>query len=229
MPLICWPLPTAKLPCSLACCCVPLLAVLCCAELSSISPSRRRSRSRSRSPGRGRRGDADRLVRSSRRELSPEEPSATVLLRNLPEWVADEDVFALLGEWGPLKSVRVIKDRQTGLSKGFGFVDFPSVEAAKAMMDGAKLKGGLSLGDRTLSLHYSRPLPDSVAGGASALKPMDWICSFCQVPPSRPSSSPPSSRFHCLPVPSACPPFSLANARALDDCYGPILICTAPY
>jgi len=119
--------------------------------------------------------------RASRREPSPEEPSATVLLRNLPEWAADEDVFALLGEWGPLKSVRVIKDRQTGLSKGFGFVDFPTVEAASAMMEGVKLKGGLSLGDRALSLHYSRPLPDSVAGRASALKPMDWICSFCQV------------------------------------------------
>lgn len=30
-------------------------------------------------------------------------------------------------EWGPLRHVRVIKERNSGVSRGFAFVDFPSV------------------------------------------------------------------------------------------------------
>lgn len=34
---------------------------------------------------------------------------------------------ALQAEWGPLRHVRVIKERSTGISRGFAFIDFPSV------------------------------------------------------------------------------------------------------
>ena len=60
--------------------------------------------------------------------------------------------------------VRVVKDRHSGQSKGFGFVDFESVEAAQAMVEAARKKE-LKLGDRLLMFHYSKPLPDRHAGG----------------------------------------------------------------
>ncbi|KAL6572430.1 hypothetical protein OROMI_013388 [Orobanche minor] len=38
-------------------------------------------------------------------------------------------------EWGPIRHIRVIKERRSGISRGFAFVDFPSVGAAQTMMD----------------------------------------------------------------------------------------------
>lgn len=34
---------------------------------------------------------------------------------------------ALQADWGPLRHIRVIKERSTGVSRGFAFVDFPDV------------------------------------------------------------------------------------------------------
>ena len=59
-----------------------------------------RRRGRSRSPDRRGGGRA-----AERRERSPEQPSSTVLVRNLPTFSTEPDLFALLGEWGPLKQV----------------------------------------------------------------------------------------------------------------------------
>ena len=57
------------------------------------------------------------------------------------DWQEVKDVFK---EYGEVSFVKVIKDRETGKSKGFGFVEFSSVEeavAAKNAMDGAELDG----------------------------------------------------------------------------------------
>lgn len=57
------------------------------------------------------------------------------------DWQEVKDVFK---EYGEVSFVKVIKDRETGKSKGFGFVEFATVEeavAAKEAMDGAELDG----------------------------------------------------------------------------------------
>lgn len=57
------------------------------------------------------------------------------------DWQEVKDVFK---EYGEVSFVKVIKDRETGKSKGFGFVEFSSVEEAKAAkeaMDWAELDG----------------------------------------------------------------------------------------
>lgn len=38
--------------------------------------------------------------------------------------------FDFKAEWGPLRHVRVIKERNSGISRGFAFIDFPSVVCA---------------------------------------------------------------------------------------------------
>ncbi|KAL6565502.1 hypothetical protein OROHE_004557 [Orobanche hederae] len=43
--------------------------------------------------------------------------------------------FINQAEWGPIRHIRVIKERRSGISRGFAFVDFPSVGAAQTMMD----------------------------------------------------------------------------------------------
>ena len=57
------------------------------------------------------------------------------------DWQEVKDVFK---EYGEVTFVKVIKDRETGRSKGFGFVEFANLEdsvAAKEAMDGAELDG----------------------------------------------------------------------------------------
>lgn len=57
------------------------------------------------------------------------------------EWQEVKDAFK---EYGNVTFVKVIKDRDTGRSKGFGFVEFETVEEAvkaKEAMDGAELDG----------------------------------------------------------------------------------------
>ncbi|KAL6515550.1 hypothetical protein OROHE_018584 [Orobanche hederae] len=43
--------------------------------------------------------------------------------------------LGVFAEWGPIRHIRVIKERRSGISRGFAFVDFPSVGAAQTMMD----------------------------------------------------------------------------------------------
>ncbi|KAL6564855.1 hypothetical protein OROMI_016305 [Orobanche minor] len=47
----------------------------------------------------------------------------------------EEDLYQILAEWGPIRHIRVIKERRYGISRGFAFVDFPSMGAAQTMMD----------------------------------------------------------------------------------------------
>ena len=57
------------------------------------------------------------------------------------DWQEVKDAFK---EYGEVTFVKVIKDRETNRSKGFGFVEFANVEdavAAKEAMDGAELDG----------------------------------------------------------------------------------------
>lgn len=43
--------------------------------------------------------------------------------------------MSIQADWGPLKHVRVIKERSTGVSRGFAFVDFPDVVSLLSRFD----------------------------------------------------------------------------------------------
>ncbi|KAL6557564.1 hypothetical protein OROMI_017914 [Orobanche minor] len=58
-----------------------------------------------------------------------------------------------LAEWGPIHHIRVIKERRSGISRGFAFVDFPSVGAAQTMMD-MFVHEGLLVYDSKLFFEY---------------------------------------------------------------------------
>jgi RNA recognition motif-containing protein len=73
---------------------------------------------------------------------------------NLSYTTTDEDLRTLFAQAGPVASVAVIKDRDTGTSKGFGFVEMTTqVDAQKAisMFDNYKL------GERPLTVNLARP------------------------------------------------------------------------
>jgi RNA recognition motif-containing protein len=49
--------------------------------------------------------------------------------------VTDQQLNDLFAEYGTIESAKVITDRETGRSRGFGFVEFSTDEEAKAAMD----------------------------------------------------------------------------------------------
>ncbi|KAI5591301.1 hypothetical protein BDE02_04G069900 [Populus trichocarpa] len=113
-------------------------------------------------------------------------PSATVVVKGLSQKTTEEDLYQILAEWGPLRHVRVIKERNSGISRGFAFIDFPSVGAACTMMDRIG-DDGLVVDGRKLFFEYSKPTGG--AGGPFGQEksgqhrnitvPSDWMCTIC--------------------------------------------------
>ena len=81
---------------------------------------------------------------------------------NLPYSVADSDLQRLFEAHGSVVSAQVIMDRDTGRSKGFGFVEMGSdaeAQAAIADMNGKEVDG------RSLTVNEARPKPEGGGGG----------------------------------------------------------------
>lgn len=67
-----------------------------------------------------------------------------LFIGSLPYDLEEEELRELFEEYGQVSSVKIITDRATGKSKGFGFVEMPNdQQAAKAMdeLDGAEIDG----------------------------------------------------------------------------------------
>lgn len=74
---------------------------------------------------------------------------------SLPWAVDDQGLEDLFKDFGNVTSAKVIMDRETGRSKGFGFVEFADDDAAKAAID--KLNG-TDVQGRTIVVSEARPL-----------------------------------------------------------------------
>ncbi|AOW15221.1 RNA-binding protein [Hydrogenophaga crassostreae] len=74
---------------------------------------------------------------------------------NLPYTVRDEDLQQSFSEFGSVTSAKVMMERDTGRSKGFGFVEMGSDAEAQAAVEGMN---GQSLGGRSLVVNEARPM-----------------------------------------------------------------------
>ena len=74
---------------------------------------------------------------------------------NLPYTVRDEDLQQAFGEFGNITSAKVMMERDTGRSKGFGFVEMGSDAEAQAAINGMN---GQSLGGRSITVNEARPM-----------------------------------------------------------------------
>ncbi|XP_048490566.1 SUPPRESSOR OF ABI3-5 isoform X4 [Beta vulgaris subsp. vulgaris] len=182
-----------------------------------LSPYRRHSRSRSRSHGRDNRSKSrsprgrsrgrshhedtyddryDRIERhrdreDKRHDQNSATPSATVVVKGLSQKTTEEDLYQILAEWGPLRHARVIKERNSGISRGFAFIDFPSVDAAQVMMAKVGLEGLVVDGRKLLFEYSSKPTGSggppygqdgqrsSHVSHRSSIVPSDWMCTIC--------------------------------------------------
>jgi RNA recognition motif-containing protein len=74
---------------------------------------------------------------------------------NLPYTVRDEDLQQSFSEFGSVSSAKVMMERDTGRSKGFGFVEMGNDAQAQAAINGMN---GQSLGGRSITVNEARPM-----------------------------------------------------------------------
>ncbi|OGB05346.1 MAG: RNA-binding protein [Burkholderiales bacterium RIFCSPHIGHO2_12_FULL_61_11] len=74
---------------------------------------------------------------------------------NLPYSVRDEDLQQSFGQFGSVTSAKVMMERDTGRSKGFGFVEMASDAEAQAAINGMN---GQPLGGRSVVVNEARPM-----------------------------------------------------------------------
>ena len=80
---------------------------------------------------------------------------------NLPYRVTEEQLRQAFEQYGAVTSCTIIKDKMTGQSKGFGFLEMPESAEAEAAITGWN---GRDLMGRRLNVNEARPRP---AGGAN--------------------------------------------------------------
>jgi RNA recognition motif-containing protein len=81
---------------------------------------------------------------------------------NLPYSATEEELSTLFGQAGTVTSVAIIKDRETGRSKGFAFVEMSSSDEAQKAIN--TLTGHM-LGGRDLRVSIARPREEGGGGG----------------------------------------------------------------
>jgi RNA recognition motif-containing protein len=81
---------------------------------------------------------------------------------NLSFNVASSDLEQMFSQFGAVKSAEVINDRDTGRSKGFGFVEMTNDQEAQAAIDGLNLK---EHDGRALTVNEARPREARSGGG----------------------------------------------------------------
>ena len=77
-----------------------------------------------------------------------------IYVSNLAYNATDDDLRQLFESYGEVDTIRIITDRDTGQSRGFGFVEMPDSAAAKTAIQGLQ---GKELGGRTLTVNEARP------------------------------------------------------------------------
>jgi len=80
---------------------------------------------------------------------------------NLSYNVSSSDLDQMFSEFGTVKSAEVINDRDTGRSKGFGFVEMNSDQEAQAAIEGLNLK---EHDGRALTVNEARPREERSGG-----------------------------------------------------------------
>ncbi len=82
---------------------------------------------------------------------------------NLAYRVSEDQLRQAFEQYGAVASCTIIKDKMTGQSKGFGFLEMPESAEAEAAINGWN---GRELMGRRLNVNEARPRPSGADGGA---------------------------------------------------------------
>lgn len=85
-----------------------------------------------------------------------------IYVGNLPYKISDVELRELFGAYGEVSSVSIIKDKMTGQSKGFGFVDMPNAAEGTAAINGLNEH---AVQGRNIKVNEAKPREDRPRGG----------------------------------------------------------------
>ena len=85
-----------------------------------------------------------------------------IYVGNLSFDVSDSQLQEAFAAYGAVDQAKVVVDRMTGRSRGFGFVEMPKDEEANAAIEALN---GSELGGRTITVNVARPKTDRNKGG----------------------------------------------------------------
>lgn len=122
-------------------------------EYHEARPERRTNKRNAESHQSRRSERGQRHDRQKDRSAEVENGSPSVYISNLPWKATDQDVEALFARFGEVRDATIIKDRKTGRSRGFGFVEMPEEAASTAI----EALNGTNLGGRDLTVRFARP------------------------------------------------------------------------
>ena len=89
--------------------------------------------------------------------------NSKIYVGNLPYSVTDSALKSNFAEFGSVSSAKVMMDRETGKSKGFGFVEMASAEVAQAAISALN---GMSVDGRSIVVNLARPREATHGAGA---------------------------------------------------------------
>ncbi|KAK6194418.1 hypothetical protein SNE40_000054 [Patella caerulea] len=96
-----------------------------------------------------------------------------LIINYLPQTLSDEEFLSMFTSIGSLKSAKVIRDRATGYSYGFGFVDYQTEEdAARAIHS----LNGLQMQNKRIKVAFARPGGETIKGANMYVRniPAQW-------------------------------------------------------
>ena len=86
-----------------------------------------------------------------------------IFVGNLDREVTEEELREVFTAFGEVASISIIKDKYSGQSRGFAFIEMPSNSEGQAAITDLK---GKTLRERTLDVNEAQPRSGSKGGGA---------------------------------------------------------------
>ena len=87
-----------------------------------------------------------------------------IFVGNLPHEVTEDEIKQEFAAFGEVSSIAIIKDKYTGQSRGFAFVEMPAKSEA---ISAIAALNGKKMGERTMDVSEARPKTDSGGGRGS--------------------------------------------------------------
>jgi ELAV like protein 2/3/4 len=105
-------------------------------------------------------------------EEEEEGESRTNLIVNyLPQTMSQDDIRSLFSSMGEIENCKLIRDKSTGQSLGYGFVNYKHIEHARKAIESLN---GLRLHNKTIKVSYARPSSESIKGANL------YVCGFAK-------------------------------------------------
>jgi cold-inducible RNA-binding protein len=91
-----------------------------------------------------------------------------IFVGNLTWSTTEDELTQLFAPYGSVDRVQIATERETGRSRGFGFVEMPDAREAQAAIDGLN---GTSVGGRPLTVNEARPRDERGGPGRESRRP----------------------------------------------------------